>query len=306
MTIKPLALGPGQKVGIIAPAGPVNREKLHFGLDLLKGLGLKPVLGSHLFKEEGYLAGNDDSRLKDFHTMFKRKSIRAVFCARGGYGSLRLLDRLDYDLIRQNPKIIVGFSDITALLLAIHKKTGLITFHGPLLAGPKGGLENNMRFLMTVLRGEGELSIDLKAAEIYHPGRAEGTLIGGNLSLLVHLIGTAYLPSLDNSILFLEDQRESPYRLDRMMTHLRLAGRLKKVRGVMLGRFEGCGTNKDLEQVWENCLADMDDIPVIHSCPFGHGDENMTLPLGVKARLDTQEMTLKILESPIRVGGVMN
>lgn len=299
MTIKPWALETGQQIGIIAPAGPVDPEKLRPGLEILSNLGFKPVLGPHLFKKTGYLAGDDSSRLKDFHEMIKNENIKAVFCARGGYGSSRLLNRIDYDLIGRHPKIILGFSDITALLLSIWGKTGLITFHGPLATGLDKGLGNNITALMNLIGGRNDISIDLKPAGVYCSGQTEGFLIGGNLSLMVHLIGTPYLPSLDGGILFLEDKGEAPYRLDRMLTHLGLSGRIKNIKGLMLGNFLDCGTGEELRQVMDNCLSSMD-IPIVHGCPFGHGDKNVTLPLGARVKLDTGKMILKVLESPVR------
>ena len=300
MTIKPRALGPGQEIGIIAPAGPVNPDTLRSGLEILTGLGFKPVLGSHLFNQEGYLAGDDIYRLEDIHEMIRNNNIKAIFCARGGYGCTRLLDQIDYDLIRQNPKIIVGFSDITALLLSIWEKTGLITFHGPLVTGLTNGIIDNVNHLMNLLGGESSNSIDLESAGIYFPGEAEGILIGGNLSLIIHLIGTPYLPSLDGSILFIEEKGEAPYRLDRMLTHLHLSGIIKNIKGLIIGSLVECGSNEEIEQVLNNCLSDMD-IPIIYGGPFGHGDENIALPIGVKAKIDTKVMLLNIIESPVQV-----
>lgn len=299
MTIKPLALGPGQEIGIIAPAGPVNPDTLSSGLEILADLGFKPILGSHLFNEQGYLAGSDISRLEDIHEMIRNSDIKAIFCARGGYGCTRLLDQLDYDLIRQNPKIIMGFSDITALLVSIWEKTGLITFHGPLVTSLNNDSINNVNHLMNLLGGKDSISIGMDSAGIYFNGEAEGILMGGNLSLIVHLIGTPYLPSLNGSILFIEEKGEAPYRLDRMLTHLRLSGIMKNIKGLIIGSLLECGSNEEIEQVLNNCLSDMN-IPIIYGGPFGHGDENIALPIGVKAKLDTKEMLLNIIESPVQ------
>ena len=172
MTIKPLALGPGQEIGIVAPAGPVNPAALRAGLDLLATLGFKPVLGSHLFHSQGYLAGSDISRVEDIHEMIENDHVKAIFCARGGYGCTRLLDQLDYDLIRQNPKIILGFSDITALLLSIWKKTGLITFHGPVVTAMNKD-PTNINHLMKLMGVKSRFSIGLDSADIYFEGEAE-------------------------------------------------------------------------------------------------------------------------------------
>jgi muramoyltetrapeptide carboxypeptidase len=298
--IKPQALGPGQDIGIIAPAGPVEPDTLRSGIEILIGLGFKPVLGSHLYNKKGYLAGDDISRLEDIHEMFENKDIKAIFCARGGYGCTRLLEQLDYSLIRRNPKIIMGFSDITALLISIWGQTGLITFHGPLVTSLKNDSQYNVKHVVDLLGGEGGLSISLEQAEAFSPGEAEGVFVGGNLSLIIHLIGTPYLPSLDGNILFIEEKGEAPYRLDRMLTHLHQGGIFKNIKGLIIGSLVECGGNKEIEQVLGNCFSDLD-IPIVYGGPFGHGEENMVLPIGVKAKFDTSEMLLNIIESPVQV-----
>jgi muramoyltetrapeptide carboxypeptidase len=299
VTIKPLALEPGQEIGIIAPAGPVNAVTLRDGLELLSTLGFKPILGSHLYNTQGYLAGSDISRLEDIHEMIGNSQIKAIFFARGGYGCMRLLDQLDYDLIRKNPKIIMGFSDITALLLSILAKTGLITFHGPVVNGMNKGSLDNIDHLMKLLGGKNRFSIGLDSAEIYFDGEAEGILVGGNLSLISHLNGTPYLPSFDGGILFIEEKNEAPYRLDRMLTHLRLSGIMKKIKGLIIGSLVECGNDEEIGQVLSNCLADMN-IPIVYGGPFGHGDENIAIPIGVRAKLDTKNMLLNVIESPFQ------
>lgn len=299
MILKAQALRPGQQIGIIAPSGPVDSDKLRLGIEILTSYGFKPVLGSHLFQRKGYLAGDDTSRLEDLHGMIRNENIKAIFCARGGYGSTRLLDGIDYDLIGRNPKIILGCSDITALLLSFWEKTGLVTFHGPLVTSLSNGGVNNVDGLLDLLRGKDNVCIALGPAGIYHPGKTEGILMGGNLSLLIHLIGTPYLPSFDDSILFIEDRGELPYRLDRMLTHLRMSGRLKNIKGLMLGTFIDCGTDEEIQQVMDNCFSDMD-IPILYGCPFGHGELNVTLPIGVRGRLDTEGMVLQIVEVPVK------
>ena len=300
MTIKPRALGPGQDIGIIAPAGPVNPDTLRSGIEILIGLGFNPVLGPHLYNKKGYLAGDDISRLEDIHEVIGNTEIKAIFCARGGYGCTRLLEQLDYSLIRRNPKIIMGYSDISALLISIWGQTGLITFHGPLVTGLKNDSQNNVRHVVDLLGGESGLSISMEQAIAFSPGEAEGILVGGNLSLISHLIGTPYLPSLDGNILFIEEKGEAPYRLDRMLTHLHQSGMIKNIRGLIIGSLVECGGMEEIEQVLNNCLSDLN-IPIVYGGPFGHGEENMVLPIGVKAKFDTSEMILNIIESPVQV-----
>jgi muramoyltetrapeptide carboxypeptidase len=296
LVIKPPRLKRGDKIGVISPAGPVNQSDLQPGLKILRSSGFEIHLGSHVYNSRAYLAGGDEVRLKDFHNMFRDPEIAAIFCARGGYGSPRLLDMINYDLIKENPKILVGYSDITALLLAIHRKTGLITFHGPMVRELPKNNSRNWDSLLRLLSSGRPLELSLTENTALVPGRAKGPLIGGNLSLICNLLGTPFLPSLGGCILFIEERKEPIYRLDRMLNHLALSGELKSVSGLIAGQFEGCGDIAAINGVLMEIVSDLE-IPLATGLPVGHGLENIALPLGGMAVLDTNQMTLSITEA---------
>jgi len=261
------------------------------GLDLLTSRGFRVREAAHLYDRHDYLAGHDEARLSDLHAMFLDSEVAAVFCARGGYGSLRLLERLDYDLIRQHPKIIVGYSDITALLMAVYKMTGLVVFHGPMVQGLCAISDSSLEGLFKILSSEEPVSFDLMGGTPLLTGSAEGPLLGGNLSLLCHLVGTRYLPSLKGAILFVEDRGEPLYRIDRMLTHLSLAGQLNTIAGLIAGEFVDCGDTSQTDRLLMATASKLD-IPLVTGFPAGHGQNNLTLPLGMPAHLDTRRMTL--------------
>ncbi len=296
--IKPPRLRPGDLISIISPAGPVDESELQPDLELLKSSGLRIHVAPHVYDRHDYLAGDDEARLSDLHAMFQDRKIKAIFCARGGYGTLRLLDKIDYDLIRENPKIIVGYSDITALLMAINKKTGLVTFHGPMVRGLSALHNSSRESLFKLISSNQPVSFSPIAGNPLIAGRATGPLIGGNLSLICHLIGTPFLPSLDSAILFIEERGEPLYRIDRMLTHLALTGQLKGIAGLIGGEFIECGDISAIDNLLNTLASDLD-IPLTTGFPVGHGLTNLALPLGMAAELDTSLMTLSILESSV-------
>jgi muramoyltetrapeptide carboxypeptidase len=295
---KPTKLKQGEKIGVIAPAGPVLQDELQDGIDLLESFGHKIVLSPHLFDRQGYLAGEDNARLEDIHAMFSDKSVKAVYCARGGYGTLRILDRIDYNILRGNPKILVGYSDITALLLAVHKETGLVTFHGPVMRELNKRNIGNLESFLNLVTHERSLELELAGGRSLKAGRATGTLLGGNLSLICHLIGSPYMPSLKGAILFMEEKGEDLYRVDRLLTHLRLSGVLAQVAGLIVGAFEDCGDRAEIERLLSDMVSGLN-IPVLTGLPIGHGLINITLPIGLPATIDSTTMTLKILEPSV-------
>lgn len=297
--IRPPGLSKGDQIGIISPAGPVSESDLQPGLDILKSAGFKIHLAPHVYDKKDYLAGEDDARLEDLHSMLQDPETKAIFCARGGYGSLRLLDKIPYDLIKKAPKIIVGYSDITALLMAIHKKTGLITFHGPMVRGLANDENRNWESLLRLLSSHDPITIALNECSVLMPGKATGPLIGGNLSLICHLLGTPFLPSFDGCILFIEDRGEALYRLDRMLTHLALTGKLKGLAGLIAGRFEECGNNAEVNILLTRLATELG-IPLVAGFPIGHGEKNLALPLGLTAVLNTEIMTLTIEEACVK------
>lgn len=295
---KPDRLHRGDRIGIVAPGGPVTREELEPGIRLLESRGYRISSGPHLYAQTGYLAGDDDNRLQDLHMMFRDPEVKAILCARGGYGTLRLLDRLDYGMIGDNPKIIAGYSDITALLLALYQISGLVTFHGPLVKDLTKNENRNITALLELVSSGGIVEWDLRESTCLRPGRAVGPLLGGNLTLISHLVGTPYMPSLRGAILFIEDRGEPLYRIDRMLTHLHLGGILKGLAGLVAGRFEERGDTMDIGRLLTEMTADTG-IPVVAGLPFGHGHHNLPLPVGLGGRIDTETMTLSALESCI-------
>jgi muramoyltetrapeptide carboxypeptidase len=266
---------------------------------MLQSSGFRLLLGSHIYSRQDYLAGRDEARLDDLHAMFEDREIDAIFCTRGGYGTLRLLDKIDYDLIRKNPKVLVGYSDVTALLLAIHLKTGLVTFHGPMVRGLTRNGQGNWEILIKLLSSSEPVTLGLTEGRVLIPGKAKGPLVGGNLSLICHLAGTPYMPSLDGSILFVEERGEPLYRLDRMLTHLALTGLLEKISGLIAGEFEGCGNMHEINQLLKDTVIDLD-IPLVTEVPVGHGVKNLALPIGLTAVLDTDLMTLSTMEACVK------
>ena len=310
--LRPRRLRPGDQVGLITPASYIDDEGLEKAVTNLERLGLKVVLGQHIRARYGSMAGTDDQRLADLHQMFEDSTIKAVWCARGGYGAARLLQQIDYRLLRRHPKILVGYSDITALHCAIQQKSGLVTFHGPV--GSSNFTDYTTAQLDAALFQPTPHStipiapaqmVQAEADATYTPhtitaGQATGLITGGNLSLLAALAGTSYLPNPKGKLLFIEDIGEKPYRLDRMLTTLRQAWPLQEAAGILLGVFADCeaSTNSfslSLKQTLQDRLGDLG-IPVLYGFSFGHIDHMTTLPMGVRAQLDTEQQTLTLLE----------
>jgi muramoyltetrapeptide carboxypeptidase len=316
--IKPGRLAPGQTVGIAAPSSPPREpEGVRFAIDIVESLGFRPRPAAHLFDRSGYLAGDDPTRASDINELFADDTVDAIFCVRGGYGSSRLLPLLDYDLIRAHPKVLLGYSDLTALLLGIYHKTGLVTFHGPIagqtyspytLAELKKVLFDPQPPLALAApplfeRREGQVDRANRLTPLV-PGRVQGRLLGGNLSLVSHLAGTPYLPDLTGAILFLEDVGEAVYCIDRMLTQLWLSGDLQKVAGIVFGKFtEPRPSEWAQNRLQEEVLAERVQalgIPAVMGLMIGHVDDQATLPLGCLAELNAGAGTLVLLESPVK------
>ncbi len=310
--LKPKRLKKGQHIGLIAPGSSIREGQLQEAVTNLEKLGLKPVYTKNIVAKHGYLAGEDSTRLADLHQMFSDPKIDGIWCIRGGYGCTRFIHNIDYQIIKKNPKVLIGYSDITALLQSIYKKTGLIGFHGPLAASklPDYSLEYFQKVLMhpnAKLRIENAIENqrnELKnyRSKVIRPGKASGKLIGGNLSLVSALAGTKYEVSVKNKILMLEDVGEKPYRIDRMLTQLRQSCDLTKASAIVLGIFEDCegGDNSlSLEETLEDRLGDLG-IPVIYGMSFGHIHHQFTFPIGIEAAIDTNEETITFLEAGVR------
>lgn len=311
--IKPKRLKTGDTVAVIAPASGLSRESFDNALKNLESLGLKTKVGKSARGNRGFLAATDKERLDDLHWAFSDKEISAVWCVRGGYGAGRLLPDIDYNLIRKNPKILIGYSDITAFHLAISNNTGLVTFHGPVAASELS--DYTKKHVTNVLMNPSapykiELSEYNKAnasnlfkTETIVGGKCRGKLIGGNLSLLSALAGTPFaLANLKGKILFIEDVGEQPYRIDRMLTQLRQSADLRSLAGIALGIFEDCNPRtKDTQtllDVVKDRLGDLG-IPVIYGLSFGHIRDQFTLPVGIEAELDTTNATMTLLETSV-------
>lgn len=312
--IKPKRLSKGDTVGVIAPASGLAPEDFDKALQNIADLGFKTKVGKYARGKNGFLSGTDLERLDDLHWAFRDSDVDAVWCLRGGYGVSRLLPNVDFKLIKQKPKIFIGYSDITALHLAISQNCGLVTFHGPVAASTFSDYsKNNVLNVLTNPRApyKIELSPDnlakesnLYKTEVITPGKSRGRLVGGNLSLLSALAGTPFaLRDIKGKILFIEDVGEQPYRIDRMMTQLRQSADLRSLAGIALGVFEDCNprdpaSSQSLIEVLKDRLGDLG-IPVIYGLSFGHIRDQFTLPVGVEAELDTAKSTMTFLETAV-------
>jgi muramoyltetrapeptide carboxypeptidase len=315
--IRPKALRPGDTVGLITPSSYVSDpDRLALAERTARYFGLVPKFGKNVRKREGYLGGGIEDRVADLHAMFRDPEVKAVFAIRGGYGAAQLLDAIDYDLIRSHPKIFLGYSDITALHLAIQKRAGLVTFHGPItLSRFTPYTQTYFRRALFETEPLGRItnppdSDPLRPAHILrtvHPGRARGPLIGGNLTLISTTMGTPYEIETSGRILFLEDVDEQPYSIDRMLTQLRLAGKLAAAAGIIFGECQDCRP-RDFKPSYESTLSVgevVDEIlgrlrvPVLSGLTIGHTDDQLTLPLGVMAELDADKGELVIEEAAV-------
>jgi len=269
-------LYPGDKVAILATSGPVNPEKLILGVDIIKDMGFVPHVMESCFLRHDYLAGNDDARLRDLHIAFAAPDVRGIFVARGGYGAARLLPYIDYTMIRRNPKVFLGYSDVTALHIAITQICGFVTFHGPMVAVDFGMCDITMKSLVDAVCGQPTATPKLTTIV---PGYANATLTGGNLTLLAASLGTAFEIDTSGRILFIEDISEDPYRIDRMLLQLKQAGKFSDAVGILLGDF----TPQTLENL-HICINELiipEGKPTMAGQPSGHCLPNLTLPLGL-------------------------
>ena len=289
-------LRPGDRIAVVAPAGPVPLADLERGLDALRRRGYDPAPGRHLRDRDAFLAGRDEARASDLNAAIRDRTVRLVWCARGGYGTPRLLDRVDVGALRRDPKPLIGYSDETALQ-EIWRRAGAPILYGPHVVELGDRRAHDARSLWAALAGEA-IEVPIARGKVVREGRAEGPLLGGCLSLLVGLLGTPYEPQVDGAILFWEDVNEQPFRIDRMLTHLKNAGWLRRLAGMVVGRLHGCEANDPrLHRSIAAILADRLEgthIPVAYGLPAGHTPGKWTLPLGTTARLDTRAGRLRI------------
>lgn len=309
--IKPPRLRKGDLIGLVSPASaPSSAEKIEKGVRYLESLGYRTRVAPHASSMHGYLAGTDDERAADFNAMINDATVKAIFALRGGYGTPRILGALDYRGLKRTPKIIVGYSDLTSLQLAVLRKCSLVTFSGPMVAvemwnGIDPYTEEHFWRLLTSTKAPGAFMFPSELApRAVQSGKARGILVGGNLALLMANVGTPYIPPLTGAILFLEDVDEAPHRVDRMFMQLKNGGTLSSIAGLVLGLFTECVPSDPstphltIDQVLAE-LVSHTDVPILGNIPYGHVPRKVTLPLGVRARMDVDRLRLEIVEGSV-------
>jgi muramoyltetrapeptide carboxypeptidase len=287
----PARLSPGDTIGIVAPAGPFDRDTFARGTRHLEALGFRVYTPPGLLDARGYLAGSDRHRARFINQLFADKRIDAIICARGGYGSIRVLPLLDYQAIADNPKVFIGFSDITVLLAVLAERSGLATFHGPVVTSLADAPAETRQSLMQAVASDVNLEIKVAGGITISPGAASGIICGGNLTTLCHLVGTPFAPVFAEKILFLEDRAEAPYRIDRMLAHMKLAGCFENLAAMVLGYFEDCGPLNDIYNIVAETFRD-EPFPIFAGLDAGHRKLNRTLPFGIEATLDADGHSL--------------
>jgi muramoyltetrapeptide carboxypeptidase len=290
----PERLSPGDCIGMVAPASAFDKVKFEKGIEIVASMGFHVDIPPGLMDPKGYLSASDESRAGHINRYFADPAIKAIFCVRGGYGSIRILEYLDWETIFNNPKIFVGFSDVTTLLVAFYVKCRFAVYHGPMAATLPDSDEASKIAFLTALTSRSPYHLSLGNCSILKSGTALGPVIGGNLASLCHLMGTHYAPKTKNHILFLEDRGEPIYKIDRMLMHLKLAGCFDGISGLVLGSFTKCGDYWDIEKLIMDLLGDRD-IPLVSGLNVGHGGQNLTIPMGMPALLDTNAGVLSFL-----------
>jgi muramoyltetrapeptide carboxypeptidase len=313
-TIKPAALKKGDTIGLVCPAySAFIKEEVTIAIESLQAMGFKVFQGKHIFDRYGNLAGKDEDRAADINEMFANKKVDAIMAMHGGWGCARILPLLDYELIRKNPKIFIGYSDITALLLGIYSQTGLVTFHGPVGSSTWNSFSveyfrnvliegNAIKMSNPIKKGDALTQMDDRIYTITK-GRASGRLIGGNLTVLSHILGSKYVPDFTGAILFIEDVQEDTYRIDRMITQLKLAGILNQISGFVFGKCTDCPPSKSygsltLEDIFEDHIKPLK-IPAFSGAMIGHIKDKFTVPVGIEAMIDAEEGTIKLKEAAV-------
>jgi len=313
--IKPARLKNGDTIALVTPGSYITEQEKEESINNLRSLGFNVTYSDRLMQKNGFFSAADEERAADLNEMFERKDVQGIMCARGGYGCARILPYLDFELIEDNPKVLIGFSDVTALQYAIIKNSNLITFHGPVSISTFSSFSIN-NFRNVLLNPTYELELEnSKTGNNYNPygitviadGKAEGELVGGNLSIVVSLIGTEYDFDFSDKIVFLEEFLEEPYRVDRMLTQLIQAVKFENAAGIALGVFKMCEPNKtnpafkesfSLMEVLKERLENLG-IPVVYGLSFGHIADKFTLPFGGKAELNSETKQLKLIESAV-------
>tara|TARA_R110000868_G_scaffold304437_26_gene565487 strand:+ start:20748 stop:21761 length:1014 start_codon:yes stop_codon:yes gene_type:complete len=303
--IKPKRIKKGATLGLVAPASPIyNPDQFDTMVSNLEKLGYKLKLGKHVKDSNGYLAGKDVDRAQDLIDMFSDEEVEAILCVRGGWGCNRILPFIDFNVIKSNPKPLIGFSDITSLHMAINKKTGLVTFHGPVGKSDWNEFTLNSwdEVLINAKNAEFHIPDDQEDSFVIHSGVASGKLLGGNLTVLTSLIGSDYLPDFDGAILFLEDIGEDVYRVDRMLTQLKLSGILSKINGLVFGKCTDCSGGENsltLKEVFDDHISLLD-IPAFYGAMISHQEKNITLPVGIQATINANDKSIRLLEPGVQ------
>ena len=314
-TIKPPALKTGDTIGLVCPAySAFIKEEVQITIESLEALGFKVKKGEHMFDRYGYLAGTDADRAADINKMFADKSINGIMAMHGGWGCARILPLLDYKTIQRNPKVFIGYSDITALLLGIYSQTGLVTFHGPVGSSSWNNFSvenfrniliegNAVQMTNPVKKGDNLVQVDDRIHTI-SPGVATGKLLGGNLTVLSHILGSPYVPDFKGNILFLEDVGEDIYRMDRMITQLKLAGILNQLSGFVFGKCTDCPPSKGgygsltMEDIYNDHITPLN-VPAFSGSMIGHIKDKFTVPVGIKATIDATKGSITLNESAV-------
>jgi len=297
----------GDTIGLISPASPENIEAIEKGILFLKNQGFNVIEGTHIYDKWGYLAGKDTDRAADVMDMFKNDSVDMILCIRGGYGASRILPYLDFNVIKKNPKIFAGFSDITVFLNSFYEKCGFTTFHSPMGTSNLEDNETFKSFMFTLMEGYKPYTIKNPVefkTNCITPGIAEGNLIGGNLALICNSLGTPYEIDMRDKILFIEDVGEAPYRIDRMLTQLLLSKKLQQCKGIILGQFKDCNLphyerSLTLEEVLSDRLYDLN-IPMFSGFCSGHDYPKLTLPIGARVKMDAQKGIIYVMEAVVK------
>ena len=279
-------LSPGSSLGVCAPSSCFDIEKFNSGIQILEELGFKVKVPEEIFKKKRYLAGNDVLRARVINQFFSDPDIDGIICALGGFGSMRILDHLNWSTIRQNPKPFIGFSDNTAVLLSIIGETGNLVVHGPTVVSLANAKKETIDAFYNTLAGSLD-KIDVTNGRILKSGKCTGVLKGGNLSTISHLLGTRFQPDFKNTILFIEDIGESAYKIDRMLTQMKMAGLFEGIRGVIIGSFENCDNYGYIEEILVEIYEEYN-IPVLSGLDSGHGKINLSLCMGTHIKMDTE------------------
>ena len=298
---KPRALPANPHIAVLATSSPSELPRIREAAYHLEASGARVTLAGNIdHHHRGYLAGSDEERAAEFNRYLRSPDYDAFFFARGGYGAMRILESLDYDAVRDNPRPIVGFSDVTAIHQAVARYSGVASFHGPML---NLDFYNTLspahdQWLWSLLRGAAGVTHSFGAQDVLFPGEAHGILFGGCLSLTAALMGTPYDYWIDDGIWFWEDVEEPVYRIDRMLTHLRLSGRMQRIQGVVIGRLKGCGGEAEMTALLQEFFASSG-IPVVRNFPFGHQGDNLLMPFGAPVHLSTADKMFTITDSVV-------